>query len=224
VGGQLLGLSGVNSTSLLSVGATVRGTVGDIGMTLGWNVGERVRLGATFDTGYALIGDANVVTPLVRAINQRSLNVSGLFTTTERLELRFGFVWAVAAHRAIGFFGSLQEVHDVSWTNGVTTNEDSLLLGTAVDFSLRAITRVPLTLQIGYRFTAIFSSNSERNFEHAFDVGLYYTGRGALVLGPAFTVYDLSLFIGPERLFQPPERTALETWAFIPQVVFRYFW
>lgn len=223
-GGQMLVLSGTDSVSLLSVGATARGTAGDIGLTLGWDLGRRARLGATFDVGYALIGDFNAVTPLVRAINERSFSAGGLLTTTQRLELRPGFVWAVAAHRALGFFGFLQYVHEFSWTNDVSTNEDAILFGAAVDFAVREISPAPITLQLGYRFTGIFSSGSERNIEHAFDLGLYYTGRGALVLGPAFTVYDLRLYIGPERLFQPGERVALESWVFIPQIVCRYFW
>jgi hypothetical protein len=207
-------ISGIDGKSVVVVGTQIGyGLFGRF--TAGQRVGP-VQAAFTFDVQYGPRYGIFILNALDRALSPPPLdtiNQAGTyaFTSDNAWTLQPGFSTAWAPLKQLGFTASA----DYQWisqkSDAGTTTGRAIDLGAAADWDFGAYTSAPVGLLAAWHWTAPLGTESSIGHVIDYSLGVFYTGRPALVMG---------LEVG-RRSF--PYRS-LDTDETVVQLRVQYFW
>jgi hypothetical protein len=220
---QGLIFSGINGTSALNVGVTARFNVG-AGTTVSFPIGDRIRLGGTFDFGYTPDINVNVITGIVRSVAARDIDVRNLLVDTRLTAYQVDASVAVALHRSLGLTATGGYLRVSSDTDGVGDTINAVSAAAAFDFDLKSFSHVPLGFILAYKLNESATRDQGQQTE-AVSGGIFYIGVPKLVAGVDFSERWFNLVVGPPgRGFLPFEARTEDTALTLVQIVMRYTW
>jgi hypothetical protein len=211
-GGAGTAYSGTTARSVVGLGAS-GGFEGDLGLTVGANLGPRVRLGALFDFTYGRRDSLDVLRGVSQSIGNRQIQAPAFRETNKGASFRPALCAAMALHQSLGLVVNVQYDHETE--EGITlveTGDDSLAAGVVLDLDFEPLVSFPLDLLAGYRFTAPLGQEGAHR-AHAVDAGFFYTGRREL---------DLGVVLGLRRFPATPRGVELD--AALATLSMRYYW
>jgi hypothetical protein len=182
--------SGTTGASAAVVGSNVR-IGGTAGITAGIPIGQSVRVAAVFDAGYAprlglVLGPAIATTfeQCSQGVANCRFDFGSLFQQRNVLTLQPGIAASWAPGRALGMTFNVSYVHtSIAISNQDTVREGGIAPGAVVDFDFRAISKVPVGLQITWSSLFPFSDNLLTTGYTDLGGGIFYTGRRELSVG-----------------------------------------
>jgi hypothetical protein len=208
-----LAYTGTDGPDILSAGATATYGAG-LGATWGHTFGK-TRLALVYDISYAPEISVVVANAVINAIRNRNFDDAGLVTDVTLVDNRIGasFGWGLTPYLG------LQAEARYLWATRVsgdieTVVRRAVLLGTALDFDLDPLWRVPIGLVASY--VASVPTTSEDSTVHEAGLGVFYTRRVRLALGVEVGWRSAELRPGIE----PP----LEADAYVGTFRLRYYW
>ena len=221
IGAQIY--TGATGESLLGVGTNFA-TAGSFGTTLSFPLGDRARIGGVLDFEIGPSYNLNIVTALVGSAQAREANLSNLVSTTTTSTIIPGFVGALAIHKSLGAAIALRYSHAIPSTEGFTEPDDDLLFGATLDFDLKAISPAPIGFVGAYQLSVPIGGL--QNFtSNALNLGIYYTGRVNLVVGPEFSISWFTRALVPDNYLPAlPITRDVDTTSYRAQLVLRYYW
>jgi hypothetical protein len=213
----------IDSTSAINAGVSARIQPAG-GTTVSFPLCPRVRLGGTFDFGYAPDINANIITGVVNSVMARNISLRHLLTDTRLTVYQVGASAAAELHRAVGVVATAAYLHIGSDTDGVTDSVDTVSAGVAFDFDLRPLTPMPIGFVVAYKLNEATTRDSGQASQ-SIEGGIFYTGVGHLALGFDLEERWFNLLLGPPgpgflRFEQRTEDTQLT----LAQLLMRYTW
>jgi hypothetical protein len=222
--GTLAVTSGTNAAGILALGAVVSPQA-NVGTTLSFPLGDRVKLGATFDFSVGPAYNANPLEAIVESVRAGQVSAGNLLIvrTTTAYSPGVSFAWGIA--RPFGFVGSLQYTHNIPATQGVTELQDSVALGGALDVDLNQTgIRLPIGVVGAYRLVSPLGG--AQNFaSQTAELDVLYTGHGDLVVGPQATFSSFTIVTVPDSVLPslPITREADADSVYLG-LLMRYYW
>jgi len=194
VGGGLITqlFSGIDGPSLVVVGAQIGG--GLFGRaTAGTQLGP-VQAALTFDAIWGPRIGLLVIQAIQKALDQRVLDTASAFSMQNAWTLKPGFAASWALWRPLGLTGSV----DYQWIAINTSDEvpkhgAGVDLGLAADLDFGTFTPVAMGVLAAIHTTSPLGSDSGVERVNDYSLGLFYTGRPALVLGLEVGRRDLTI-------------------------------
>lgn len=182
--------SGLSQDALRAQGTDALYAV-QAGTTLAARPHARVQVGLGIDFYYAQDYNINIVKPVTEILNDTQSIDAGLLNKVSdalasalrpstHLALAISAPLAVQLHRGIGLLGELEYRQPVRAAD--TDPGARFALGAAFSLDLATSSRVPLGALLGYR-AELPTRAGDDPARHRVELGLYYTGRGALGLG-----------------------------------------
>jgi len=170
--------TGINDPGIVGIGSSVQ--VNPVfGTTVSFKVGERLRLGGSFDVGSGPAVLFNVVQAVVLTIRNGELTTP--LTNTSQTTFQPALVGAWAIHKSLGMTFSLA----YQYTHGSGDNPTVLahLLGANVmlDFDMKGLNWIPFGLVAG--FTTQYDLSEARFASYRYNFGLFYTSVKPLNVG-----------------------------------------
>ncbi len=209
--------SGITVDSAQQVGTQAEYFVAG-GTTVSFRFG-RVRIGGEFDVAYSPSYNLNIFTALDRSVKAGKIDASTLLTSVNTITLVGGLNVAVGLHRSLGLLLATQYLRAISDGTSGSFTEGQITVGGSLSLDLHALLSVlPIGMQGAYRVLVPVSSTqpmSQQTLRHEASLGLYYTGRANLVLGPDVVF----------KLF--PDRADMQVYDFLDTTVLikmRYYW
>jgi len=215
--------TGATGDALFGVGSSVQATA-NVGTTVSFPVGRIARVGGVLDYQVGPEYSLNVAAALVDTVRSRQADLSNLVTTTTTNTIVPGVVGAIALHRSLGLAAAIRYSHAIPSTEGITRANDDLLFGASVDFDLKALTVVPVGFIASYQLTV--PVGGPQNFtQNALNLGIFYTGRVNMVVGPDLFINWFTLTLVPDSYLPnlPLTREADAT-SYGALLVLRYYW
>lgn len=210
--------SGTDGRGILVAGATAQYGF-TAGLTWGWNLGSTARLSVLANLGTEPQMSVLVGSAVLRALQTRSFDDAGLFSTVTRLRASPGLSFAWAPSPVLGFVGEARYV----WTRRVSKGgaEDGsrtaqgASLGGIASLDLNPLIRWPIAFQGSFRSDFPVSGHGISEV-HQVGGGVYYSGRVNLALG-----LEANWRHGKIRPGVTPSLNSDSTTA---AIVFRYYW
>jgi len=202
--------SGIDGPSAIAVGANVR-PAGSIGVTLGRNFGDSLRLAALVDLDYSPQMALLVAAALAYAIENQDIDPGQAFQQDNVLTVVPGVAASWAPIPALGVTAQLMYVGASLDTQEDSLNESGYSLGLMADLDFGGFTRVPIGVALGARITGPFGSG-DIDTVRQWILGVQYTGREELAIG--VELYWQTFLVRPE----------LDSEVQIAQFVMRYYW
>jgi len=170
--------TGINDPGIVGIGSSVQ--VNPVfGTTVSFKVGERLRLGGSFDVGSGPAVLFNVVEAIVLSVRNGELTAP--LTNSSQTTFQPALVGAWAIHKSLGVTFSLA----YQYTRGSGDNPTVLahLLGAnaMLDFDMNALHWIPFGLLAG--FTTQFDLTETRFVSYRYNFGLFYTAVKPLNVG-----------------------------------------
>jgi hypothetical protein len=195
VGTKILVYSGINDTGVVGVGTNANVNV-SAGTTMSWKVGDRVRLGGSFDFSIGPAFFFNILQGVVNSIQQGQ--VVSPINSFNQYSLNPAFVGAWTVTRSLGmtFSGSYTFTHGSDSVLGASAH----LLGSNILFNwdMNELGWVPIGLLGG--FATSFTVSDTRFLEFRYQFGIMYTGVRALDVGLEI-LYNRAPVIGNTNIF-----------------------
>jgi hypothetical protein len=195
VGTKILVYSGLNNTGVVGVGTNANASF-SAGTTMSWKVGDRVRLGGSFDFSIGPAVFFNIVQGVVNSIQQGQV-VSPVNSFTQySLNPAFVGAWTVTKSLGMTFSGSYTFTHGSDSVLGASAH----LLGSNIlfDWDMNELGWVPIGLLGG--FATSFTVSDTRFLEFRYQFGIMYTGVRALDVGLEL-LYNRAPVIGNTNIF-----------------------
>jgi hypothetical protein len=175
--------SGTTGASAAVVGSNVR-IGGSAGFTAGIPIGQSVRVAAVFDATYAprlglVLGPAieSTFAQCSQGVANCRFDLDSLFQHRNVLTLQPGIAASWAPGRALGMTFNVSYVHtSIAISNQDAVREGGISPGVAVDFDFRAISKVPVGLQLIWSSLFPFSDNVITTGYTDVGAGIFYTG------------------------------------------------
>jgi hypothetical protein len=222
--GTLAVMSGLNAIGLLALGAVVSPQA-DIGTTVSFPLGDRVRLGGTFDFLIGPAYNANPLGTIVQSVREGQIDAGNLIITKTTTAYTPGvsFAWGIA--RPLGLVAAGQYTHNIPSIEGITQLQDSVSLGAALDLDLNQTgAAIPVGVVGAYRLVSPLGG--PQNFaSQTAELEVLYTGHGDLVVGPEATFSSFTIVTVPDSVLPglPITREADANAVFLG-VLMRYYW
>lgn len=183
--------SGINGKSALTVGTEVRGGA-TLGATASIPVGETLRVGVLLDAGVQPGLALTIGHGIQEVINSCragdcTVDTGNTFSSGNSVIVQPALAANWAPSRAFGVTANFSYLHVSLDQNDETVTSQAAVLAGALDYDLRAVSSIPVALQLSFGWTAPFSGSG---LQHITDVGggLFYTGRDHLSAGVQFVV------------------------------------
>jgi len=199
VGTKILVYSGINSTGVVGVGTNANVSF-SAGTTMSWKVGERLRLGGSFDFSIGPAVFFNIVQGVVNSIQQGQ--VVSPINSFNQYTLSPAFVGAWTVTKSLGMTFSAS----YTFTSGSDSAADSTLGATAhllggnvlFNWDMNELGWVPIGLLGG--FATSFTVSDTRFLEFRYQFGIMYTGVRELNVGLEL-LYNRAPVIGNTNIF-----------------------
>jgi len=212
--------SGTTGAAAAVVGTNARIGLG-VGLTAGITLGDSARVAAVFDASYAprmglLLGPAvkSAYESCSAGASDCQFDFGQLFEQENVLQLEPGVAASWAPLRSIGVTGNLTWAHaSIDTKSSGTLNQDGVSVGAAVDFDFKAVSSVPVGLQVTWNSLIPISGGADSRFTDL-GGGLFYTGRKDLSLG-------LQVI---NRRFRVDPAVDVSWSTFLATIGLRYYW
>jgi hypothetical protein len=195
VGTKVLVYSGVNDSGVVGVGTNANATF-SAGTTMSFKVGDRLRLGGSFDFSIGPAVFFNIVQGVVDSIQEGQI-VSPVNSFTQyKLNPAFVGAWAISRPLGVTFSLGYTFTHGSDSVIGASAN----LLATNVlfDFDMNELGWVPIGLLGG--FATSFAVSNTKFLEFRYQFGVMYTAVKPLNVGLEL-LYDRAPVVGNTNIF-----------------------
>jgi hypothetical protein len=193
---RIFSYSGINSSGVAGIGSSIAANP-TLGTTVSFKVGEKLRLGGSFDLEFGPSVFFNFVQAVADSI--RNGEVTTLVNSFSQLTLKPAFVGAWAIDRALGLTFSLAYEHSShSNTSAVTQAVDLLTASAMLDFDMKELNWVPIGLTGG--FTTQFGVADAKFLTFRYNFGIFYTAVKPLNVGFEI-VYNRAPVVSNTQIF-----------------------
>jgi hypothetical protein len=210
--------SGIDGKSAIAVGTTA-GAGGSLGLTASMPVGDSLRVGALLDAGIApglAMTIGNGIRDVIETCNQGNCTVNdqGFFGMKNATTVQPALAANWAPWRPLGVTANLAYLFVSQKRGGENFNGQAVSLAAAADFDFRAVSSVPIGLQVAAAWTAPVGGKG--GIQHVGDLGggIFYTGQEHLALGLQV--------ISRQFAVQPDLNVSWST--YISTIGLRYYW
>jgi hypothetical protein len=210
--------SGVTGQSVIVVGSNLQLGLG-AGATFSLPIGDTLRVGVLLDASVApniglTIGNAIQGVVTTCQSTGCSVDSSSAFQQKNVVQVQPALAANWAPFPALGITSNVSYIYAHQTLNGREFNGNAVQLGLAGDWDFRAISRVPIGLQLQFSWTA--PTGSDSGLQHVTDLGggIFYTGRPHLALG--------AQLISRQFAVTPDVDVSWST--FIANLGMRYYW
>jgi hypothetical protein len=212
--------SGTTGAAMAVMGSNARFGM-SLGMTAGTTLGESVRLSAVLDASSApqvglLLGPAlkSAYDSCSTGLANCTIDLDKLFKQNNVLQVRPGVAAGWAPLRSLGLVANVSYLYSsIDTKDAGTASQGAVTAGAAADFDFRAISSVPVGLQVSVNGLFPISGSTEQRFT---DVGgaIFYTGRKDLSVGLQIV----------DRRFKVDPAVDVSWKTFIALIGLRYYW
>ena len=194
-GAKVLVYSGINETGVVGVGTNANASF-NAGTTVSFKVGERVRLGGSFDFSIGPAVFLNIVQGVLDSINSGQISTPVNSFTQYTLSPAFVGAWAISKPLGMTFSMSYTFTHG----SGEELGGSAHLLGGNVlfDFDMNELGWVPIGLLGG--FSTSFSVSDTKFLQFRYQFGIMYTAVKPLNVGVEF-LYNRAPVVGNTNIF-----------------------
>jgi hypothetical protein len=195
VGAKVLVYSGINDTGVVGVGTNANASF-NAGTTMSWKVGDRLRLGGSFDFSIGPAVFLNIVQGVLDSINSGQIVTPVNSFTQYTLNPAFVGAWAISKPFGMTFSMGYTFTHGSDSVLGGSAH----LLGTNVlfDFDMKELGWVPIGLLAG--FSTSFSVSDTKFLQFRYQFGIMYTAVKPLNVGVEF-LYNRAPVVGNTNIF-----------------------
>ncbi len=213
--------SGTTGAAVAVVGTNARLGAG-AGLTAGLWTWESVRLGATLDATYApqiglILGPAikTAYESCTSGVSNCTFDFGQLFNQKNVFQVEPGATAAWAPIPALGVTGNARYVFSsLDTSSGGTKTQGAIVVGAAADWDFRAISTVPVGVQLTWSSLLPLTSGSGESRYTDVGGGVFYTGRRNVSVG--LQVVDRRFRVAPE--------VDLSWSTFLVMTGLRYYW
>jgi hypothetical protein len=182
--------TGTTGASAAVVGSNAR-LGGNVGLTAGLPIGQRLRVAAVFDASYAprlglILGPAiqSTFQSCATGVANCRFDFDNLFQQKNVLTLQPGIAAGWAISKALGLTGNVSYVYNsTTASNQETLSQGGVSFAAALDFDFMGFSSVPLGLQLNWSTLVPFSGGDTSIGYTDLGGGIFYTGRKELSIG-----------------------------------------
>jgi hypothetical protein len=200
---RILVYSGINSSGLAGVGTTLNGSP-QLGTTVSFKVGEKLRLGGALDVGFGPAVFVNLVQAISDSIKDcvppgsTSCEIVSPVNSFSQFTLKPAFVGAWAINKALGLTFSATYLYTNASSPNTAVHANLLSTQAVLDFDMNALHWVAIGLLAGAKTE--FSVADVRFLTFQYNFGIFYTGVKPLNVGFE-VVYNRAPVVGNSEIF-----------------------
>ena len=135
-----------------------------------------------------------------RASRNAEIDASNLLLEQTSVHLVPGISGAFALHKSLGLVTAIDYSYSTPTASVPTQQLSKLQFGAALDFDLNAITPVPVGFQASYLLVVPVGGGDQNFGSNTVDLGIFYTGRIHLSVGPELRYSAFTLLVVPDNL------------------------